>query len=166
MNVVVGEAAAAESNLMVQPGPAMGGATLTRADADRPLTAEDAEEIGRHCPAVTDAAPIVHVASQIVEADGVRVPTNVYGTRRRWPPCAIGRPPAEGAMFGDRNVRQSNAVCVIGREFAAEFIFQPAVGKRVRIEQRLISDHRRVTSRVREGERRGQRPGRMARGPR
>jgi macrolide transport system ATP-binding/permease protein len=97
------------------------------------LTPQDAMEIVRECPAVRCVAPLVRARSQIVYGDRNCVPENVYGTTpsylavRDWKMTI-------GEMFSDRDVRNSNKVCVIGNTIKQNLFPKTSpVGKEIRV---------------------------------
>ena len=97
------------------------------------LTPQDAKEIARQCPAVQSVAPLVRARSQIVYGNRNCVPENIYGTTpsylavRDWKMAA-------GEMFSDRDVRNSNKVCVIGNTIKQNlFPKMSPLGKEIRI---------------------------------
>ncbi len=97
------------------------------------LTPQDAVEIARQCPAVQSVAPLVRARSQIVCGNKNCVPEQICGTTpdyldvRDWGMAA-------GDMFGQRDVRNGNKVCVIGHTIKKElFPKTAAVGKDIRI---------------------------------
>jgi hypothetical protein len=78
------------------------------------LTPQDANEIARQCPAVKSVAMIVRARSQIVYGNRNCVPENIYGTTPSYLEVRDWKKMTAGEMFGDRDVRNSNKVCVIG----------------------------------------------------
>ena len=97
------------------------------------LTPQDAGEIARQCPAVSAVAPIVRARAQIVCGNRNWVPEQISGTTpsflavRDW---SIAR----GEMFGDRDVRNGNKVCVIGNTVKRNlFSGVSPIGKEIRI---------------------------------
>jgi len=98
------------------------------------LTPQDCEAILHECPAVLTAAPIVRARTQIVCGGRNWVPNQILGTTpeflevRQW-----GRL-AEGEMFTERDIRNSNRVCVIGSTVARElFPGRSPIGKEIRL---------------------------------
>jgi len=128
-----GIASMGANTLMVFSGSAATGGVTMGTGTVLTLTPDDAEEIGRQCPAVLGVAPTVSARSQIVYRGRNWVPQQITGTTaaflvvRDWQV-------AEGQMFSKRDVRNCNKVCVIGNTVKRE-LFQaaPAIGKEIRI---------------------------------
>ena len=98
------------------------------------LTPGDAEEIGRQCPAVKNVAPLVRARSQIVYGNRNCVPENIYGTTPAYLDVRDWKKLSAGEMFSDRDVRNSNKVCVIGNTIKKNlFPRSSPVGKEIRI---------------------------------
>ncbi|MCE5303960.1 MAG: ABC transporter permease [Planctomycetaceae bacterium] len=98
------------------------------------LTPQDCREIARQCPAVQCAAPLVRTRSQIVCGNKNCVPEQVYGTTpdylevRDWKKMELGQ------MFTERDVLNSNKVCVIGNTVRQSlFGKQSPIGKEIRV---------------------------------
>ena len=97
------------------------------------LTPQDAQEIARQCPAVQSVAPLVRARSQIVCGNRNCVPENIYGTTPSYLPVRDWKM-AAGEMFGDRDVRNSNKVCVIGNTIKQNlFPKMSPLGREIRI---------------------------------
>ena len=97
------------------------------------LTPQDAQEIARQCPAVQSVAPLVRARSQIVCGNRNCVPENIYGTTPSYLPVRDWKM-AAGEMFSDRDVRNSNKVCVIGNTIKQNlFPKMSPLGKEIRI---------------------------------
>lgn len=98
------------------------------------LTPQDASEIASQCPAVSAVAPVVRARAQIVHGNRNCVPEQISGTTpsflivRDWQDMALGE------MFTQRDVRNSNKVCVIGNTVKRN-LFPDAspIGKEIRI---------------------------------
>jgi macrolide transport system ATP-binding/permease protein len=98
------------------------------------LTPQDAKEIARQCPAVKSVAPLVRARSQIVYGNRNCVPENICGTTPSYLEVRDWNRMAAGEMFSDRDVRNSNKVCVIGHTIQ-QSLFPKAspIGKEIRI---------------------------------
>jgi macrolide transport system ATP-binding/permease protein len=98
------------------------------------LTPQDAKEIARQCPAVRCVAPLVRARSQIVHGNRNCVPENIYGTTPSYLEVRDWKKMTAGEMFSDRDVRNSNKVCVIGNT-VRQNLFPKAspIGKEIRI---------------------------------
>jgi putative ABC transport system permease protein len=96
------------------------------------MTVDDAEAIAREVPGVLRASPEVRDRQQIL-ANGLNWNTQILGEGvdyldiRDWPL-------ADGAMFGEQDVRGTAKVCIIGQTIANElFPNEDPVGKVLRI---------------------------------
>ena len=98
------------------------------------LTPQDAKEIARQCPAVKSVATIVRARSQIVYGNRNCVPENIYGTTPSYLEVRDWKKMTAGEMFSDRDVRNSNKVCVIGNTIKQNlFPKMSPIGKEIRI---------------------------------
>jgi macrolide transport system ATP-binding/permease protein len=120
--------------LAVLPGTASSGGVSFGSGSVMTLTPEDCDAIVSECPAVLDAAPIVHARVQVIYGNRNWVPTFIDGTTskflgvRQWNL-------AEGEAFTDRDVRNANKVCILGQRLVKElFQGEPPVGKEVRVQ--------------------------------
>ncbi len=98
------------------------------------LTPEDCKAIIRNCPSIKNAAPLVYARGQVV-----------YGSKNWSPSSILGSTPdfmdvrdwdnfSEGENFTDRDVLNSNRVCVIGKTIAKElFENESPIDKEIRI---------------------------------
>ncbi len=97
------------------------------------LTPQDAEEILKQCPAVANVAPLVRARSQIVYGNKNWIPDNIYGTTPQYVDVGEWKI-AAGEMFTERDVRNSNKVCVVGNTIKRDvFSGKPPIGKDIRI---------------------------------
>ncbi len=119
--------------LMVVPGTAASGGISFGAGSVTTLTPEDCEAIRRECPAVRDAAPMVRARTQIVYGNRNWVPTQLEGTT----PAYLGirdLTVAEGSSFTDRDVLNTNKVCLLGNTIVRElFQGESPIGKEIRV---------------------------------
>ncbi|MBN2021294.1 MAG: ABC transporter permease [Pirellulales bacterium] len=98
------------------------------------LTPQDAQEIARQCPAVKCVAPLVRARSQIVYGNRNCVPENIYGTTPSYLDVRDWKKMTAGEMFSDRDVRNSNKVCVIGNTVKQNLFPRTSpVGREIRI---------------------------------
>jgi ABC-type antimicrobial peptide transport system permease subunit len=121
------------ATLMVLPGTAASGGVSFGAGSVMTLTPDDCDAIIRDCPAVKAAAPLVRARAQVVYQNRNWVPDDVYGTT---PDYLVVRdwPLAEGESFTDRDVRNTNKVCLLGQTIVRElFQGEDPVGKQVRV---------------------------------
>ena len=120
--------------LLIMPGTTSSAGVTSGTGSVTTLTPQDCAAILRECPAVLTAAPIVRARTQVVYGSRNWEPNNIYGTTpaflevRQW-----GRM-AEGKMFTDRDILNSNRVCVIGKTLARElFQGRSPIGKEIRV---------------------------------
>ena len=119
--------------LLVMPGTAASGGVSFGEGSVMTLTPQDCEAILRDCPSVRIAAPAVRARTQVVYGNRNWVPSSVYGTTqgflgvRDW---AV----AEGEAFTDRDVLNSNRVCLLGQTLVRQ-LFEGAspLGKEIRV---------------------------------
>ena len=121
--------------LLVMPGTASSGGVSTGSDSTMTLTAADAVEIARQCPAVCQVAPLVRSRAQIVYGGRNWVPYVIYGTTPSYLSLRDWEEFAEGAAFTDVDVRNGNKVCLIGETLRRE-LFQGGspIGEQIRIQ--------------------------------
>lgn len=119
--------------LIIVPGTAASGGISFGAGSVTTLTPEDCEAIRRECPAVSDAAPLVRARTQIVYGNRNWVPTRMEGTTAAY----LGirdLTVAEGRAFTDRDVLNTNKVCLLGMTIVRElFQGESPVGKEIRV---------------------------------
>ena len=92
------------NNLMIQSGAASSGGVSFGAGSVLTLTPQDAEEIGKQCPAVSDVAPIVRAGGQVIYGNHNWVPMSIYGTSPSYLDVRDWNDMLEGGMFTDRDV--------------------------------------------------------------
>jgi hypothetical protein len=121
--------------LLVQPGGATSSGVNFVSGSVSPLTAEDADQIVRRCPAVAMAAPIVRARVQVIYQNRNWVPLYVYGTTPAFQTVRDWEEMKLGEMFTDRDVRSAAKVCVIGETIMRElFQGENPVGKDLRMQ--------------------------------
>jgi len=97
------------------------------------LTADDADAMGRECPSVLAASPIVGAFGQVIYGNANWTPKEMYGvgpdylTVRNWQLRL-------GGYFTERDIASAAKVCVIGKTIV-EKLFQTAnpIGQSIRI---------------------------------
>ncbi|MEX0714549.1 MAG: ABC transporter permease [Pirellulales bacterium] len=97
------------------------------------LTAQDSEAIGRQCPSVLAASPLVGAQGQVIYGNSNFSPREMYGVGadylrvRNW---SLQR----GSFFTERDINSAAKVCVIGHTLVAK-LFQTTdpVGELIRI---------------------------------
>jgi macrolide transport system ATP-binding/permease protein len=120
--------------LIVQSGAAASGGVSWGMGSEKTLTPQDAEEIGKQCPAVVAVAPQVQGSGQVVYQNRNWVPMAMYGTTPSYLTIRDWEYMDEGEMFTDRDVLAASKVCVIGRTLARElFQGESPVGREVRV---------------------------------
>ena len=119
--------------LMIVPGTASSGGVSFGAGSGTTLTPQDLTALIRECPALRAAAPEVRARTQVV-----------YGNRNWVPSWMVGTSPAylqvanwtlaQGECFSERDVLNTNKVCVLGQTVARElFQGEDPLGKEIRI---------------------------------
>lgn len=122
------------NTLMVMSGAAASGGVTMGSGSMMTLTPQDAEEIGRQCPAVAGVAPSVRARSQVVYGNRNWVPNQITGTTPAFLAIRDWGDMAEGEMFTDRDVRNASKVCVIGQTIRKQlFDDKSPVGKEIRL---------------------------------
>ena len=121
------------NTIMIFSGSTSTGGVNRGVGSSLTLTPDDAEEILRQCPAVQNVAPVVRARSQVVFGNKNCVPDNIYGTTPNY--LDVGEwKLADGEMFTDRDVRNSNKVCVVGNTILRDmFSGKSPVGSEIRI---------------------------------
>ena len=119
--------------LDLSPGAASSGGVTFGSGSTTTLTPEDCEAIRRECPAVRDAAPLVHTRTQVIYGNRNWVPTFIYGSTPAYSNVQNWTI-AEGEPFTDRDVLNANRVCLLGQTLVRElFQGETPVGKDIRI---------------------------------
>ena len=120
--------------LLVMPGTTSVGGVTSGAGSMITLTPQDCEAILRKCPAVLTAAPVVRARTQVVHGSRNWEPNHIYGTTPAFLDVRQWGQLAEGRMFGDRDILNSNRVCVIGKTLVRElFQGRSPIGKEIRV---------------------------------
>jgi ABC-type antimicrobial peptide transport system permease subunit len=123
------------NTLLVMPGTAASGGVSFGAGSILTLTPQDAEAIQQECPAVRAVAPAVRVRTQVIYGDRNWVPFFIYGTTPAFLDVRDWTDLAEGQPFTDADVRDGNAVCLLGETLVRElFQGRSPIGKEVRIQ--------------------------------
>ncbi|MCX5877306.1 MAG: ABC transporter permease [Deltaproteobacteria bacterium] len=120
--------------LVIQPGTAASGGVSFGAGSTTNLTPEDSQAILRECPAIRNATPMVRARTQVVYGNRNWVPNAMYGTTPAYLAVQNWSNLAEGEPFSDRDVLNSNRVCLLGQTLVRElFEGVSPVGKDIRI---------------------------------
>ncbi|NUM42061.1 MAG: ABC transporter permease [Leptospiraceae bacterium] len=121
------------NSLLVLPGTTSSGGVSYGAGTSTTLTPEDAETISREAKYIRAVAPTVRTRTQIVFQNKNWIPAYIYGTTpsfldvREWN-LSLGSP------FTERDVRNSNKVCILGQTIVRElFQNESPIGKEVRL---------------------------------
>jgi len=119
--------------LDLSPGASSSGGVTFGSGSSTTLTPEDCEAIRRECPAVRDAAPLVHTRTQVIYGNRNWVPTFINGSTPAYS-SVQNWTIAEGEPFTDRDVLNANRVCLLGQTLVRElFQGETPVGKDIRI---------------------------------
>ncbi|MFH1077244.1 MAG: ABC transporter permease [Pseudomonadota bacterium] len=120
--------------LMIRAGAASSGGVSFGSESNATLTPEDCEAIFRECPSVRSAAPIVRARAQAVYGSLNWVPAFIYGTTPMFLDIQDWNSLAEGEPFTDRDVLNTNKVCLLGQTLVRE-LFQGVspIGKEIRV---------------------------------
>ncbi len=122
------------NNILVLPGAAASGGITFGAGSVQTLTPDDAEQIGKQCPAVATLAPIVRARAQVVRGNRNWNPNQIFGTTPAYLEVREWRQMDEGDMFTDRDIRNGSKVCVVGRTIKRElFQDESPLGRQLRI---------------------------------
>ncbi len=119
--------------LNLSPGAASSGGVTFGAGSAATLTPDDCEAILRECPSIRYASPLVHTRTQVVYGSRNWVPTFIYGVAPAYMDVQNWSM-SEGELFTDRDVLNSNKVCVLGQTLVRElFQGESPIGKEIRI---------------------------------
>ncbi|MFM7159340.1 MAG: ABC transporter permease [Planctomycetaceae bacterium] len=123
------------NNLLVQPGAASSGGVTFGGGSGLTLTPRDALELSRQVPSLSNVAPIVRAHTQVIFQGRNWVPVYIYGSTPEFLDVRDWTNLAEGEMFGEREVRNGSAVCVVGQTIVRElFRGESPVGREIRLQ--------------------------------
>ena len=123
------------NNLLIMPGTASSGGVSFGSGSIITLTPDDAEAVGRECPAVMAVAPIVRARCQVVYGNRNWVPMYIYGTTPEFLEVRDWQEMDEGDVFSDRDVRNGSKVCLLGQTLVRElFGDESPLNKEVRVQ--------------------------------
>jgi ABC-type antimicrobial peptide transport system permease subunit len=121
--------------LLIMPGTATSGGVSYGSGSTVTLTPQDGEAVAQECPAVSNVAPVVRAKTQVVYANKNWVPMYIYGSTPAFLDIRDWRDLAEGAAFTDRDVRDEEAVCLLGQTVVTNlFGDESPVGKDIRMQ--------------------------------
>jgi hypothetical protein len=121
-------------HLLVMPGVASSGGVRFASGAVITLTAQDAEAIGRECPAVRSVAPVVRTRTEATFADRNWVPSFIYGTTPAFLEVREWTELAEGESFTEADVRNQARVCLVGQAIKRKlFDNRSPLGREIRL---------------------------------
>jgi ABC-type antimicrobial peptide transport system permease subunit len=123
------------NNLLIMPGTASSGGVSFGSGSVITLTPDDADAIGRECPAVSAYAPIVRARCQVVYGNRNWVPMYIYGTTPSFLEVRDWQELDEGDVFTDRDVRNGSKVCLLGQTLVRElFGDESPLNKEIRVQ--------------------------------
>jgi macrolide transport system ATP-binding/permease protein len=121
--------------LLVQSGAATSGGVSFGSGSVLTLTPQDADEIVKQCPAVSDDAPQVGARTQIIYGNRNWVPNNITGSTLAFLRIRDWQEMDEGEPFSDRDVKNAAAVCLVGQTIKRElFQGESPIGKEIRLQ--------------------------------
>ena len=122
------------NTLVVVPGALSTSGINQGAGSVMTLKPQDADAIGKECPALGSVAPVVRARTQVVYGNRNWVPTYIYGTTPSFLEVREWSDLQEGESFTEHDVRNSGKVCLIGQTLVRElFGGRSPLGKEVRI---------------------------------
>jgi macrolide transport system ATP-binding/permease protein len=123
------------NTILVLPGAASSGGVTFGTGSVQTLTPDDAAEIARQTELVSAVAPVVRARTQVIYGNRNWVPVYIYGTTPDFLRARDWEPLAEGVPFTDRDVRNGNTVCLVGRTVVRElFGGRSPLGAELRIQ--------------------------------
>ena len=121
--------------LLIMPGTASSGGVSYGSGSTITLTPQDGEAIAQECPAVSSVAPVVRAKTQVVYGNKNWVPMYIYGSTPSFLDIRDWRDLSEGSAFTDRDVRDEEAVCLLGQTVVTNlFGDESPVGKDIRMQ--------------------------------
>jgi len=125
--------------LLVLPGSAASGGVSFGVGSRLTLTPQDCEAILRDCPSVRSATPVVRARTQVVYGNRNWVPSAMYGTTSAFLDVRDWANLSEGEPFTDRDVLNTNKVCLLGQTLVRElFQGESPIGKEIRVKNVLF----------------------------
>jgi len=123
------------NNLLIQPGAASSGGVTFGGGSGLTLTPRDSLELSRQVSTLAHVAPIVRARTQVIFQGRNWVPVYIYGSTPEFLEVRDWTDLAEGEMFGEREVRNGSAVCVVGQTLVRElFRGESPVGREIRLQ--------------------------------
>jgi ABC-type lipoprotein export system ATPase subunit/ABC-type antimicrobial peptide transport system permease subunit len=122
-------------NLLIQSGAASSGGVSFGVGTTPTLTPQDADQILRQCPAVSDVAVLVRARCQVVYGNKNWVPMYIYGTSPSFLAVRDWDRLDDGEAFTEHDVRNVSKVCLVGQTIVREvFGGQSPIGKEIRMQ--------------------------------
>jgi macrolide transport system ATP-binding/permease protein len=122
-------------NLLIQSGAATSGGVSFGMGTTPTLMLQDADQILRECPAVSDVAVLVRARCQVVYGNKNWVPMYIYGTSPSFLVVRDWDKLDEGEAFTEHDVRNVSKVCLVGQTIVREvFGGQSPLGKEIRMQ--------------------------------
>ena len=119
--------------ILVMPGTVTSGGASSGTGSSMTLSAQDADAILARCPAVGSIAPVVRTRAQVVSGGRNWVPNSIYGSTAKFLEIRAWSL-AEGEVFTDGDVLNSNRVCLVGQTIVRElFEGRSPLGEEVRV---------------------------------
>lgn len=123
------------NNLLVQPGAAASGGVTFGSGSALTLTPDDAEDLARQCPSISQVAPLVRARTQVIFGNRNWVPLYIYGTTPAFLDVRDWEDLEEGEVFTDRDVRNGSKVCLVGQTLVRElFGGMSPIGREIRLQ--------------------------------
>jgi macrolide transport system ATP-binding/permease protein len=127
-------AAMGANKLPIIPSAVRTGGVSQGSGTAQKMTPSDVEAIGRECPDVVVAVPLVWAQAQIVYQGRNWSPQHITGTAPGYLVTRDWEDLEEGNCFTDDDVRASNAVCLVGATVKRElFEDESPLGKTIRV---------------------------------
>ncbi|OGV53091.1 MAG: hypothetical protein A2X49_17310 [Lentisphaerae bacterium GWF2_52_8] len=122
------------NTIMVMPASTTNSGISQGTGSSMKLSPGDCDAIIKECPAVAAAAPVVRGRAQIIYGGKNWSPSYIYGSTPDFLKVREWSELEEGECFTDKDVMNSNKVCLLGKTIANElFEGESAIGKEIRV---------------------------------